>query len=197
MNWFCKQKRWISIGCFLITCVFVVFGYQSGIFTDTQKMQAFLERAGVLAPLVFMAIQAVQVVIPILPGAIGCVFGVVFFGAVKGFFYNYIGICIGSVAAFLLARACGKDLVQQMTGAKFYQKYSKYLLQEKQFERIFALLIFLPVAPDDFLCYLAGISKMTVRKFAIIILLGKPLAILLYSMGVYQLLQRAWALLGS
>lgn len=61
----------------------------------------------------------------------------------------------------------------------------------------FALLIFLPVAPDDFLCYLAGISKMTVRKFAIIILLGKPLAILLYSMGVYQLLQRAWALLGS
>lgn len=135
--------------------------------------------------------------IPILPGAIGCVFGVVFFGAVKGFFYNYIGICIGSVAAFLLARACGKDLVQQMTGAKFYQKYSKYLLQEKQFERIFALLIFLPVAPDDFLCYLAGISKMTVRKFAIIILLGKPLAILLYSMGVYQLLQRAWALLGS
>ena len=84
-----------------------------------------------------------------------------------------------------------------MTGAKFYQKYSKYLLQEKQFERIFALLIFLPVAPDDFLYYLAGISKMTVRKFAIIILLGKPLAILLYSMGVYQLLQRAWALLGS
>ena len=121
MNWICKQKRWISIGCFLITCVFVVFGYQSGIFTDTQKMQAFLERAGVLAPLVFMAIQAVQVVIPILPGAIGCVFGVVFFGAVKGFFYNYIGICIGSVAAFLLARACGQDLVQQMTGAKFYQ----------------------------------------------------------------------------
>ncbi len=105
MNWICKQKRWISIGCFLITGVFVVFGCQSGIFTDTQKMQAFLERAGVLAPLVFMAIQAVQVVIPILPGAIGCVFGVVFFGAVKGFFYNYIGICIGSVAAFLLARS--------------------------------------------------------------------------------------------
>lgn len=38
---------------------------------------------------------------------------------------------------------------------------------------------------------------MTVRKFVIIILLGKPLAILLYSMGIYQLLQRAWVLLGS
>ena len=196
MNWICKQKRWISIGCFLITCVFVVFGYQSGIFTDTQKMQAFLERAGVLAPLVFMAIQAVQVVIPILPGAIGCVFGVVFFGAVRVSFI----ITSESVSALWLPfywRELRTRLVQQMTGAKFYQKYSKYLLQEKQFERIFALLIFLPVAPDDFLCYLAGISKMTVRKFAIIILLGKPLAILLYSMGVYQLLQRAWALLGS
>lgn len=46
-----------------------------------------------------------------------------------------------------------------MTGAKFYQKYSKYLLQEKQFERIFALLIFLPVAPDDFYAIWQELAK--------------------------------------
>ena len=195
MNWICKQKRWISIGCFLITCVFVVFGYQSGIFTDTQKMQAFLERAGVLAPLVFMAIQAVQVVIPILPGAIGCVFGVVFFGAVKGFLYNYIGICIGSVAAFLLARACGQDLVQQMTGAKVYQNNSMYFLQEMQVDRIYALLIFLPVAPDDFLCYLAGTTNMTWKQFVTVIFLGKPFSIALYSLGLTTLFQVIFHLL--
>ncbi len=137
----------------------------------------------------FVLIQAIQVVIPILPGAVGCLYGVVFWGAVKGFFLNYIGICIGSVWAFLLARNLGQEFVIKVTGGKFYSKYCKYLLKENQFEKIFALLIFLPVAPDDFLCYLAGISKIPLKRFTLIILLGKPLAIMLYSLGLNQIFQ--------
>lgn len=79
------------------------------------------------------------------------------------------GICIGSVWAFLLARNLGQEFVIKVTGGKFYSKYCKYLLKENQFEKIFALLIFLPVAPDDFLCYLAGISKIPLKRFTLII----------------------------
>ena len=99
-----------------------------------------------------MAIQAVQVCDPnFCPVQSAVVFGVVFFWRSQGFLLLITSESVSALwLPFLLARACGQDLVQQMTGAKFYQKYSKYLLQEKQFERIFALLIFLPVAPDDF-----------------------------------------------
>lgn len=83
-------------------------------------------------------------------------------GPVKRFIFNYVGICVGSVWAFLIARHFGK---------------------------IFALLIFLPVAPDDFLCYWAGISQIPLRRFTAIILLGKPLAIVLYSLGLNQVFQ--------
>lgn len=188
-EWVCKRKKQICFITFLLTIVLSVWGYRCGIFTDTAKMQTLLDRAGFLAPLLFIAIQAIQVVIPILPGAVGCVFGVAFFGAVKGFIYNYIGICIGSVIAFLIARSCGQDFVINMTGKKFFSKYSRYLIDENRFEKAFAILIFLPIAPDDFLCYLAGISGIKTRKFVAIILLGKPAAILLYSLGLYQLLQ--------
>ena len=140
-----------------------------------------------------MIVQAVQVVIPIMPGAIGCVFGVVFFGAFWGFVFNYIGICIGSVCAFLLARKYGMMFVQNMTGSKFYNKYQHFLEKENQFEKMFALLIFLPVAPDDFLCYLAGVSRMRLTRFTTIILLGKPAAIFMYSMGLHQVLRMAMA----
>ncbi|MDD4432120.1 MAG: VTT domain-containing protein [Parabacteroides sp.] len=158
-------------------------------------MEAFLLSCGIFAPLLFVLIQAVQVVIPILPGAIGCVYGVIFWGAVKGFLLNYIGICIGSIWAFLIARHFGQEFVLQITGSKFFEKYSKYLVKENRFEKIFAILIFLPVAPDDFLCYLAGISKIPLKRFTLIILLGKPLAILLYSMGLNQLFQSMLALI--
>lgn len=176
----------ISTVCVLIL---TVFGWQMGIFTNQEKMNLFLTSCGVFAPLFFMLIQAIQVVIPILPGAVGCLYGVVFWGPVKGFIFNYVGICVGSVWAFLIARHFGQEIVVRMTGGKFFAKYSKYLLKENQFEKIFALLIFLPVAPDDFLCYLAGISQIPFRRFTAIILLGKPLAIVLYSLGLNQVFQ--------
>lgn len=169
--------------------IFTVICLKNGIFTNQDKMNRFLENSGMFAPLLFVLIQAVQVVLPILPGAVGCLYGVIFWGAVKGFFYNYIGICLGSFLAFLIARHWGKRLVIAMTGGKFYEKYGHYLLTEKRFEIFFAIMIFLPVAPDDFLCYLAGISHISIKKFIAIILLGKPLAILMYSMGLHQIFQ--------
>ena len=188
-------KKILLIVCTAITVVLTVIGYKNGIFTDETQMELFLNSCGIFAPLFFVFIQAVQVIIPILPGAVGCVYGVMFWGPLKGFIFNYIGICIGSIGAFLIARRFGQRLVIQMTGEKFYDKYSKYLEMENRFEKIFALLIFLPVAPDDFLCYLAGISKMDLKKFVTIILLGKPAAIFLYSMGLNTVLQKAFSML--
>lgn len=188
-------KKVLLIICTAITVVLTVIGYKKGIFTDETQMELFLNACGIFAPLFFVFIQAVQVIIPILPGAVGCVYGVMFWGPLKGFIFNYIGICIGSIGAFLIARRFGQKLVIQMTGEKFYDKYSKYLEMENRFEKIFALLIFLPVAPDDFLCYLAGISKMDLKKFVTIILLGKPAAIFLYSMGLNTVLQKMFAML--
>ena len=191
MEWIVKHKKWFEITGWILFAVGVIWAWRAGLFTDTEKLQALLEKSGILAPLLFVIVQAVQVVIPIMPGAIGCVFGVVFFGALWGFVFNYIGICIGSVCAFLLARKYGMMFVQNMTGPKFYNKYQHFLEKENQFEKMFALLIFLPVAPDDFLCYLAGVSRMRLTRFTTIILLGKPAAILMYSTGLHQVLRMA------
>ncbi len=193
MEWIVKNKKWFEITGWILFAVGVVWAWGAGLFTDTEKLQALLEKSGILAPLLFVIVQAVQVVIPIMPGAIGCVFGVVFFGALWGFVFNYIGICIGSVCAFLLARKYGMMFVQNMTGSKFYNKYQHFLEKENQFEKMFALLIFLPVAPDDFLCYLAGVSRMRLTRFTTIILLGKPAAILMYSTGLHQVFRMAMA----
>lgn len=185
---FLRRKKIFEIAGWIAAFVFFAWCFKSGILKDQERLARVLTRCGVLAPLVFMAVQAVQVVIPILPGSIGCAFGVMFFGAAWGFVYNYAGICAGSVWAFLIAKRYGACFVKNVTGEKFYRKYQHFLDKSREFERIFALLIFLPVAPDDFLCYLAGVTSMPLKRFTVIILLGKPLAIFLYSMGLYRIL---------
>jgi len=178
-------SRWIITAIGLIGCaLFVAYGVQTHIFTSQEALESFLAACGVLGPIVFILVQAVQVIVPIIPGGISCLGGVIIFGPVYGFIYNYVGICIGSIGAFLIAKSCGKGILTRIASEKTYDKYVGWISQKGRFDKLFALAIFLPVAPDDFLCYLAGTTKMTLKKFILIILLCKPASIALYSLGL-------------
>lgn len=184
INWILKNKKTMDILSWIGFIAFFFFSWRSGLITDPVALERALNKAGIFAPLLFISIQALQVVVPILPGAVGNVLGVVFFGPLLGFTYNYLGICLGSIMAFYLSRRYGTKFVRRMTGSKFYDKYESFLENETKFEKVFALLIFFPFAPDDFLCYLAGVSKISFQRFTTIILLGKPLAIYIYTIGL-------------
>lgn len=173
-------------GCLL----FLVFLWRSGLLTSQQKLMQYFAQFGPLAPAVFVAFQAVQVVLPILPGGLGCLVGVLMFGAWRGFLFNYVGICAGSVAAFLLARRYGIPLVRRIFSPRLFARYQQWTGERQRFTRLFAIAIFLPVAPDDFLCFLAGTTTMSLKVFTAIILLGKPAAIALYSLGLTGIFQK-------
>lgn len=172
-----------AVGFFVCVAV-AVWGWQTGVLTSQERLQKLVESLGLAGGVLFTVFQAVQVVIPILPGGLGCLVGVILFGPLWGFAYNYTGICIGSLLAFAVARTCGKPLLHLLFSEKIIVKYHHWTEERDRFARLFALAIFLPVAPDDFLCYLAGTTEMSWRKYTAIILLGKPFAIALYSLGL-------------
>jgi uncharacterized membrane protein YdjX (TVP38/TMEM64 family) len=176
------------IGCALL----VLYGWRHQLFTSQEALQAYITGFGALGAVVFVAFQAVQVVIPILPGGLGCLGGVLLFGPWRGFVYNYAGICVGSIAAFLLAKQYGRPLLAAMFKPDTIAKYEAWT--SRRFDVLFAAAIFFPVAPDDFLCYLAGTTPMRLGRFTAIILLGKPAAIALYSLGLNVVFQHAAAL---
>ncbi len=154
------------------------------IFASPEALQQYLIQFGMMAPLIFMVIQITQVVFPIIPGGLTCVAGVLCFGPVWGFVYNYVSIGVGSCINFLLIRKFGKPLLIRLSSPRLYQKYVGWLDKGERFDRMFAIAIFLPVAPDDFLCMLAGLTKMTFKKFVMIIAVCKPCSIFLYSVGL-------------
>lgn len=179
----------ISVIGIVATVVFMVWCYKMGFLTDRDKMQAFFAQYPVWGDLLFILIQIVQVVIPIIPGGVSTVAGVAIYGTVRGFIYNYIGICIGSIIVFLIAKRYGRDLMQRIFSQKLIKKYDGWTETNKRFTKMFTFAIFFPIAPDDYLCYLAGTTTMKLKTFILIILIGKPASIFLYSMGLDQVLK--------
>lgn len=164
----------------LLSIVFVMRGYLAGHFDSVETFQEYIASFGIFAPLILTTVQAIQVILPVLPGFLGCIVGAGMFGAMGGFWCNYIGISAGSIIAFLLARRFGVELVQRMVPMKKYQKWVDWVNTKKSYTVVLFLAILLPLAPDDFLCYFSGLTGMSTRRFTWIIVLGKPWCILAY-----------------
>ena len=179
----------ISMLGLILTAGFMDWAWKQGILTSQENMQKFIMGFGTAAGIIFVLIQIIQVIIPVIPGGVSCVAGVIVFGAGMGFVYNYVGICIGSILVFLIAKRYGRPLMVKMFDKKLIDKYESWTEKNGRFTKLFALAIFLPVAPDDFLCYLAGTTRMKLKTFTAVILLGKPLSIAAYSMGLNLILQ--------
>ncbi len=176
------------VGLLVAMLVFAVYSYQIGLYKDASQFASYIQELGAIAIIVFITIQITSVVVSILPTSIGCVAGVIIFGPVQGFLYNYIGICIGSFIAFGLARHYGPSFVTSIISVKHYERYCKYIGKTNNFEKFFALAIFFPLSPDDILCYMAGLSEMSVKRYFSIITLGKSVSLLGYSVGVMAII---------
>lgn len=137
---------------------------------------------GIFAPVVLTAIQAIQVILPVLPGWLGCIVGAGMFGAAGGFWCNYIGISAGSIISFMLAKRYGMELVRKMVPMEKYDSLIKWVNTKKSYTLVLFLAILLPMAPDDFLCWFSGLTGMSSRRFIWIIIAAKPWCILFYSL---------------
>ncbi len=179
-----KLINTISIIGLAVSVVLTIYFINLGVFKDMNALRGLVGDNVILGPVIFILLQILQVVIPIIPGGISSAAGVLIFGPLMGFVYNYAGICIGSIIIFLLGRRYGKPFILSMVSDKTYNRYAGWLENQNRFDKLFALAIFLPVAPDDALCLMAGLTNISVKKFTAIILLAKPLSIFLYSMAL-------------
>ncbi|WPG24667.1 VTT domain-containing protein [Enterococcus faecium] len=179
-----KLINFISIIGLGLSIALTIYFINLGVFKDLNALRGLVGDSIILGPVIFIFIQILQVVIPIIPGGISTAAGVLIFGPYAGFIYNYVGICIGSIIIFLLGRRYGKPFILSMISDKTYNKYIGWLDNQNRFEKLFALAIFLPVAPDDALCLMAGLTNISMKRYILIILIAKPLSIFLYSMAL-------------
>ena len=176
-----KTLRW-SIGS-LIAAVVIGYGawlvwtdapaYQFlvRLYVDKRFLKHTLREWGVLAPLIFIGLQALQVIIAPIPGEVTGILGGYLFGEWVGLFYSTIGLTVGSVAAFAVGRWLGAHYVQRLVSPDIWRKLGFIIEAEGT---ILCFVIFLiPGLPKDIACYLFGLSPMPFWVFTIISTLGR------------------------
>ena len=101
------------------------------------------------------------------------------FGTWVSFLLTFSAVATGSLLVFSLARGLGRDAVTRLVGRKVSEKYLDVIHAKTD---IFLVLAFLfPFFPDDVLCILAGLTQISFRRFAGIILCARPWGCLLYT----------------
>lgn len=181
VNWQKLMKITNIIGI-ILTIWFLVLAYQEGLFTSEVVLQNYMEGLGIWAPIVYFFLQIAQTVVPIIPGTISIPLAPVIFGHLSGYIINITAILIGSVIDFWLARRYGTRLVRVIIGEHNYQKGMEWLNRgDDKIEKLIVILLILPFTPGDLLCYIAGLTKISFKKFLIVILIGKPFNVFIYT----------------
>ena len=132
-----KIINWSSAIGALGTVAFCIWAYFAGVLQSKETLSAFIQQAGIWGPPLFIFLQILQTVVPIIPGALTSVAGVFIYGHIVGTIYNYIGIVIGCAIIFHLARTYGPAFVQSVVSKRTYDKYIGWLDKGNRFELLY------------------------------------------------------------
>jgi uncharacterized membrane protein YdjX (TVP38/TMEM64 family) len=160
--------------CFVLVYLLQITGFFA-VFNDAERLQAYLESAGAWMPIAYIALQFLQVIILPIPGIVSTAVGVAIFGAFWTAAYSVLGIVLGSFAAFYIGRKWGNKAVAWLVGEETLVKWRKKLKGKDNL--LLSLMFILPLFPDDILCFIAGLSTMSNRYFAIMMICTRILSI--------------------
>lgn len=142
------------------------------IFSSSENIRNAVERWGIAAPLAFIGLQFIQVVIFVIPGEVPQIAGGYLFGIWWGTLYSVIGILLGSSFNFLLARVFGVPFVSTLFKEEQLRKFDK-ITRSPRAQIAFFLLFVIPGIPKDVLCYVAGLSPMRYAAFVVVSMVGR------------------------
>lgn len=125
---------------------------------------------------VFLLIQALQVLIAIIP-AIQFVGGALY-GWFWGAVVSFAGIVLGSLAVWGIVKKLGAPLVEAMVSEKHIKKFG-FLEDEHKLLLILAILYIIPGIPKDVLTYIVPLTKVKMRDFFICVMPWRIPSILL------------------
>ncbi|MBR3628899.1 MAG: TVP38/TMEM64 family protein [Oscillospiraceae bacterium] len=119
---------------------------------------------GAFAPVIFMLLMAVQIVIAFIPGGPLELIGGMLFGGWLGLLYTVAGAVLGTLAVFFLVKCFGRPLVHLFVSEEKLQSF-KFLQNEEKLELWVFILFLIPGIPKDMLTYLVPLTPMKGKHF--------------------------------
>ena len=148
-------------------------------FSNREAVQATMNHLGIWAPVVLFVLFVLQVFLAFIPGQalmVACGFLYGFWG---GFLLSWVSLVVGGEIAFVLARRYGRNFAERWIAPEVLARWDK--TAHGQGIAFFAISLVMPLVPNDAMCYVAGLGKISRIRFSIANLLGRGLACVLTS----------------
>ncbi len=140
-------------------------------FFEPKRLKAFIISFGPFAAVIFVLVQAAQVVFAPVPGEITGFVGGLLFGNTQGVILSTIGLTLGSLIAFSITRIFGMKLVEKVVKKEYIDKLNNFITHKGL--NVTFILFLLPGFPKDSLCYLLGLSRMRLVDFLFMNIFGR------------------------
>lgn len=174
-NYLYKKRAYIILSLVAVLIVFIAYEYYSRYFQllkSPQHIKNLILSYGKYSMLAFLGLQILQVVAFFIPGEVVQIAGGYIYGAFYGGLLSLIGITIGSVVVYAVARFYGKPLIKKIISEKHLTFFNK-LLKVGSINHVVFLLYLIPGIPKDVLGYICGISDISFKDFLVCSTLGR------------------------
>lgn len=167
--------------CNVVTLIFILLFFLLNVFglfdslKDLEKIKTLILDWGAYGYIAYVLLQLLQVIILPAPGFIFYLAGTAIYGPWIAFFVSYASVVLGSVIAFYIGRFFGKPVVYWCVGKETTDRYIDLIGNKGNV--LFVLMQLLPFFPDDILCMVAGLTKMSFKFFIIVMLAVRPVYI--------------------
>lgn len=141
----------------------------SGLFSDMELLIVAARSWGTLGPLLFIGLMILAIVFNPLPSAPIAIAAGAVYGHTLGTVYIVIGAEIGALAAFLIARFIGADLVRQLIPGSL--SMGRFGTQNGLTLAVFVSRL-IPFMSFDLVSYAAGLTQIKFWRFALATFLG-------------------------
>jgi len=155
------------------------------IISDQDAVSAYLQGYGVWGPAVLFVLMVAQVFVAVIPGhALMVTAGYVY--GMTGLLVIIFSTILGSQVAFFIARQYGRDLIYKLASPQIIERWDRMARNQDILFYFFAFV--LPIFPSDLMCYVAGLGKISARRFLVANMLGRTVvAISITIIGMYGL----------
>lgn len=186
-----SRRTWIKVAIATIIIV-ALLGYLAWdivangplmtLLTSRDKLVAAVNSWGPFAPLLYIILQVLQTVVAPIPGQIVGSIGGFLFGA-WGILWTTIGTLIGCWIVFKIARRFGRPLLEKLFKKSAIEKFD-FIINAKSASLILFAIFLLPGFPDDIICYIAGLTNLSIKRLMAIVVLGRfPVIVLTNYIG--------------
>lgn len=129
-----------------------------------------IQSSGFTGILILLSLQAVQILLPILPGEPIEILAGMCYGALGGTIFLLISVFLITTLIFFTVRKLGRSFVYGVCSEEKIKKLenNKLFKNPKKIEYIMLILFLIPGTPKDLLVYVAGLLPIKPLRFIVI-----------------------------